>query len=131
VTVSATNGVIVKTVYPISCLLGPPMHTRSADEKTANAPSPASPSDSFDRGTGKPEAPKSSKLEGFKLRWPATLQWVPDNATWAKIKPTIRSTVAAWLSAVLFLIPQVEIFMGQASFLILMSEFPYCFWSGL
>ncbi|KAJ7286108.1 hypothetical protein C8J57DRAFT_1431688 [Mycena rebaudengoi] len=99
------------------------MHTRSADEKTANAPSPASPSDSFDRGTGKPEAPKSSKFEGLKLRWPATLQWVPDNATWAKIKPTIRSTVAAWLSAVLFLIPQVEIFMGQASFLILMTSF--------
>ncbi|KAJ6597201.1 hypothetical protein DFH09DRAFT_113905 [Mycena vulgaris] len=57
------------------------------------------------------------------LQWPASLQWVPDNLTWAKIKPTIRSAVAAWLSTVLFLIPKVELFLGQASFLIMITSF--------
>ncbi|KAJ7272064.1 hypothetical protein B0H12DRAFT_1299013 [Mycena haematopus] len=57
------------------------------------------------------------------LEWPSSLQWVPDNLTWAKLKPTIRSAIAAWLSTVLFLIPTVEKFMGQASFLILITSY--------
>ncbi|KAJ6502261.1 hypothetical protein C8R45DRAFT_818343 [Mycena sanguinolenta] len=59
------------------------------------------------------------------LEWPDSLEWVPNNLTWAKIKPTIRSAIAAWLSTVLFLIPAIGRFMGQhqASFLILITAF--------
>ncbi|KAJ7744984.1 hypothetical protein DFH07DRAFT_20255 [Mycena maculata] len=57
------------------------------------------------------------------LKWPSSLQWVPDNFTWAKVKPTIRSAGAAWLSTVLFLIPRIERLWGQAGFLILVSAF--------
>ncbi|KAJ8489973.1 hypothetical protein ONZ45_g13364 [Pleurotus djamor] len=39
------------------------------------------------------------------------------------MKPVIRCAVAAWAGTVLFLIPRVEIFMGQASFLILIASF--------
>lgn len=49
----------------------------------------------------------------FNLKLPANLQWIPSNCTWTKIKPVIRSAVAAWISAVLFAIPKVELFMGQ------------------
>ncbi|KAJ7444827.1 hypothetical protein FB451DRAFT_1433746 [Mycena latifolia] len=66
------------------------------------------------QGGAEPEKPSPSEKN---------LQWVPDNLTWAKIKPTIRSAIAAWLSTVLFLIPKVELFMGQASFLIMITSF--------
>ncbi|KAJ7581095.1 hypothetical protein C8J56DRAFT_256925 [Mycena floridula] len=54
---------------------------------------------------------------------PSQLQWILTNWTWSKLKPAIRCAIAAWISAVLFLIPKVEIFMGQASFLILITSF--------
>ncbi|KAJ7074309.1 hypothetical protein C8F01DRAFT_17912 [Mycena amicta] len=60
---------------------------------------------------------------GIRLDWPSSLRWVPDNFTWAQVKPAIRCAIAAWLSAVLFLIPRVEVVLGQAGFLILITAF--------
>jgi hypothetical protein len=50
-----------------------------------------------------------------ELEIPSSLQWIPSNCTWSKIKPVIRCAVAAWVSAVLFVIPRVEAFMGQVN----------------
>ncbi|KAJ8522296.1 hypothetical protein ONZ45_g1089 [Pleurotus djamor] len=58
-----------------------------------------------------------------KFTLPSNLKWIPANWTWSKMKPVIRCAVAAWAGTVLFLIPRVEIFMGQASFLILIASF--------
>ncbi|KAJ7219546.1 hypothetical protein GGX14DRAFT_533276 [Mycena pura] len=69
---------------------------------------------------------RSSSESSQSLQWPSSLQWVPANYTWAKLKPAIRCSVAAWISVVVFLIPKAEVFLGQASFLILIivkSEF--------
>ncbi|KAF4607640.1 hypothetical protein EYR38_001713 [Pleurotus pulmonarius] len=63
------------------------------------------------------------KLKPAKINVPPSLQWIPANWTWSRIKPVIRCAVAAWICTVLFLIPRVEIFMGQASFLILIASF--------
>ena len=51
------------------------------------------------------------------------LEWVPANLTYPKLKPAIRSAVAAWVCVVLFVIPAFERAMGQASFVILIGEF--------
>ncbi|KAL0959307.1 hypothetical protein HGRIS_014571 [Hohenbuehelia grisea] len=51
------------------------------------------------------------------------LRWITANCSWSKIKPALRCAVAAWAGTVLFVIPSVEIFMGQASFLILIVAF--------
>jgi len=51
------------------------------------------------------------------------LEWVPANLTYPKLKPAIRSAVAAWVSLVLFVIPAFERAMGQASFVILIGDF--------
>ncbi|PFH45992.1 hypothetical protein AMATHDRAFT_70774 [Amanita thiersii Skay4041] len=44
---------------------------------------------------------------------PAFLQWIPANWSWSKLKPVIRAYAAGWTSAVLFVIPRVQIFIGQ------------------
>jgi hypothetical protein len=86
-----------------------------------------------------PQSPKP----WLKLELPQSLKWIPSNWTWSKIKPVIRCAVAAWVAAVLFIYPKVEVWMGQvcdsctvslfkfsannwfmqASFLILIGEF--------
>lgn len=48
---------------------------------------------------------------GFQV--PVFLQWIPANWNWSKLKPVIRCAIAAWISAVLFVIPTVENVMGQ------------------
>ncbi|EIN13098.1 hypothetical protein PUNSTDRAFT_139763 [Punctularia strigosozonata HHB-11173 SS5] len=53
---------------------------------------------------------------------PKQLRWIPANATWSKLKPAIRSALAAWLSLVLLLIRPVQQSMGQASFIILVAS---------
>jgi len=77
------------------------------------------------------------------LHLPAQLRWIPRNWTWSKLKPVIRCSIVAWVSAVLFIIPRVELLMGQvrffwflcmcyldqylkASFLILIGELLIC-----
>ncbi|KAG5638781.1 hypothetical protein H0H81_010202 [Sphagnurus paluster] len=60
-----------------------------------------------------------------KSEWkvPAFLQWIPTNAKYHKIKPVVRCTIAGWIALVLFVIPRVQQFLGQASFLILIASF--------
>ncbi|KAF8811417.1 hypothetical protein BYT27DRAFT_7336184 [Phlegmacium glaucopus] len=53
----------------------------------------------------------------------AHTEWIEKNWNWSKLKPVIRCTVVGWVSVVLFVIPRVEIFLGQASFLILLAAF--------
>ncbi|KAF8907756.1 hypothetical protein CPB85DRAFT_1551911 [Mucidula mucida] len=64
--------------------------------------------------------PQQSK---FKFALPDNLKWIPNDWTLPKVRPVVRSAVAAWISSVLFIIPTVEKYMGQASFLILISAF--------
>lgn len=58
-----------------------------------------------------------------KRKWtiPESLQWIPDNLNYAGLKPAIRSTIAAWVSLVLFVVPRVNIFFGRSSYLILVA----------
>ncbi|KAF8956639.1 hypothetical protein BDZ97DRAFT_1763642 [Flammula alnicola] len=73
----------------------------------------------------------SSSSDGFPNTWLAPilifldkhLGWIPQNFVWSKVKPAIRCALVTWVSAVLFIIPPVEIKMGQASFLILIAAF--------
>ncbi|KIK64040.1 hypothetical protein GYMLUDRAFT_40270 [Collybiopsis luxurians FD-317 M1] len=58
-----------------------------------------------------------------KWRWPAYLSWIPDNWTWEKVRLSLRCAVAGWLSSLLFIIPTVQVWIGQASFLLLISAF--------
>ncbi|KAF8991841.1 hypothetical protein BDQ17DRAFT_1413587 [Cyathus striatus] len=53
---------------------------------------------------------------------PARLQWIPANWTWSKIKAALRCAVVAWLSGVVFVIPRVEVFLGNACFLLLIAS---------
>ncbi|KAF9446717.1 hypothetical protein P691DRAFT_776668 [Macrolepiota fuliginosa MF-IS2] len=84
-------------------------------------------------GTTIPPSPDSSSTSSsssassgsnvFRFRVPKSLEWIPKNWTWSKIKPVIRCAVVAWVSMLLFIIPSVERVMGQASFLILIAAF--------
>ncbi|KAF9035517.1 hypothetical protein BJ165DRAFT_1533514 [Panaeolus papilionaceus] len=49
--------------------------------------------------------------------------WITSNLTYSRLKPAIRCAIAGWLSAVLFIVPDVLRLMGQASFLILIASF--------
>ena len=53
----------------------------------------------------------------FKRPWklPPSLQWIPANFTWERLKPVIRCAVAGWIAVVLFVIPAVSNLMGQVS----------------
>ncbi|KAL0581273.1 hypothetical protein V5O48_000756 [Marasmius crinis-equi] len=59
---------------------------------------------------------------GIKLEVPASLQWIPNNWKWSNIKVALRCAVAAWLALLLFVIPTIEVYMGQAAFLILIAS---------
>lgn len=58
------------------------------------------------------EAEKSEDPNGSS-KLPDFMKWIPENWTWSKIKPAIRCAVAAWIGAVLFAIPRIEVFLGQ------------------
>jgi hypothetical protein len=47
------------------------------------------------------------------LRLPESLKWIPGNWTWSNVKPVIQCAVAAWTASLLFIVPRVEIWMGQ------------------
>ncbi|KXN81239.1 hypothetical protein AN958_05700 [Leucoagaricus sp. SymC.cos] len=80
--------------------LPPPNDVPSAESTTSTSSS----SSSIDN---------SKKLSGLQL--PASLQWIPKNWTWSNLKPVIRSAIVAWISAILFIIPKIELMMGQVS----------------
>ncbi|KAI0653782.1 hypothetical protein C8Q70DRAFT_927041 [Cubamyces menziesii] len=70
--------------------------------------------------SSKPPEPWSTRLA--KLL-PFDLGWVPANFTWSKLKPVIRCATVCFVSAILMVIPQVYVPMGQGSFLLLISSF--------
>ncbi|KZT00914.1 uncharacterized protein LAESUDRAFT_523085 [Laetiporus sulphureus 93-53] len=55
--------------------------------------------------------------------FPLDLQWIPNNWTWSKWKPVIRSAILGWLSILFMVITRLEEVTGQATFLILISAF--------
>lgn len=72
-------------------------------------------SDSKDEDSG-----TSTKVRRRRIaRFIPNLNWVSENWRWSKIKVVIRCAVAAWASAILFIIPRVQVFMGQVSALYL------------
>ncbi|KAJ3784989.1 hypothetical protein GGU10DRAFT_293088 [Lentinula aff. detonsa] len=58
-----------------------------------------------------------------KWQWPSFLAWIPANWLWLKIRLALRCAIAAWVSSVLFIIPTVQVWIGQASFLLLIAAF--------
>ena len=55
--------------------------------------------------------PKKRSLPEVKL--PQSLQWIPSNWTWSKLKPVIRSALSQWISLVLVVINPSLRAMGQ------------------
>ncbi|KAF7295393.1 hypothetical protein MIND_01078900 [Mycena indigotica] len=93
-----------------------------ATEEDSGPPSSESTrSTSADKPEPSPGSP-GNVVTAPRIRWPSSLQWVPDNFFWAQVKPVIRCAIAAWISTVLFLIPPVEAMMGQAGFLIIIGD---------
>ncbi|CAK5277324.1 unnamed protein product [Mycena citricolor] len=90
-----------------------------APARNVRSPQPSSSTTSSASSVGGFDALLLSAIKA--VHWPASLQWIPGNFTWAKIKPVIRCSITAWLSLVLFLIPSVEVMLGNASFLVLIS----------
>ncbi|KAK2462664.1 hypothetical protein APHAL10511_005397 [Amanita phalloides] len=81
------------------------------------------PSPALEKNHHRPSKAKRRWMQlarSFKRPWtiPRALQWIPANFTWDKLKPVIRCAVSAWIAIVLFIIPEVSRFMGQAAFLI-------------
>ena len=67
---------------------------------------------------------KSSRLWlPIKSYLKSNYSWIPQNFTWTKLKPVIRCALTGWVSIIIFVIPKVEIMMGNAGFLILIGEF--------
>ena len=61
-----------------------------------------------------------SKFRKAISKWSAAnLGWVEQNWTWSKLKPVIRCSVVGWVSVLLFIIPSVNAFLGQVSFIIM------------
>ena len=80
------------------------------------------------------EAPAAAAESGrwtkvLRRLWtlPQFLQWIPANFTWENLKPVIRSSIAAWIVVVFFVIPAVSEFMGQVSVVIVRYEMTLCF----
>ena len=74
-------------------------------------PSPSSPTSS----TSSVETPATAWLIPVIDFYNSHFAWVSNNSNWSKVKPVIRCAVAAWVSAVLFLIPAFELAVGQVS----------------
>ncbi|PWN37634.1 uncharacterized protein FA14DRAFT_118501 [Meira miltonrushii] len=63
-----------------------------------------------------------TKLQSIKL--PGFIAWIPPVVKdWSKLKPVLRSALAAWICMVFMLIDPVEKMLGNASFLILIGIF--------
>ena len=46
---------------------------------------------------------------------PSSLAWIPQNLTWSKLKPVIRCSLVAWVSALFMIIGPVSHAVGQVS----------------
>ncbi|KAJ4474454.1 hypothetical protein J3R30DRAFT_3509189 [Lentinula aciculospora] len=69
------------------------------------------------------DIPQNKRSIKLNWKWPDQLLWIPANWSWAKIRLALRCAIAAWVSSVLFIIPTVQVWIGQASFLLLIAAF--------
>ena len=67
----------------------------------------------------------TSKVRSCGLWFKSQVGWIPQNWTRSKIETTIRCAIVGWISAVLFVIPSVQIFLGQVSVFFLLSISKY------
>jgi hypothetical protein len=58
---------------------------------------------------------KTERRPLFKLTFPSSLQWIPKNLTWSKMKPVIRCSLVAWISLLFMIIPKTAKMLGQVS----------------
>ncbi|KAE9392227.1 hypothetical protein BT96DRAFT_924850 [Gymnopus androsaceus JB14] len=89
----------------------------------SNSPSSSEHRNTSDSKTSEKEKLSLSNPPRRLFQWPSYLSWIPANWTWPKIRITLRCAVAAWVSSVLFVIPAVQVWIGQASFLLLIAAF--------
>ena len=61
------------------------------------------------------KSPSKSRTLTLKIwtRLTSHFQWVFPNNTWSKWKPVIRCALAAWIGAIIFVVPASEKAMGQ------------------
>ncbi|KAF8510808.1 hypothetical protein BU17DRAFT_55138 [Hysterangium stoloniferum] len=55
-----------------------------------------------------------------------SLAWIPPKCTFSNLKPVIRSSITAWVSLVLFLIPAVDRILGSVSNILLLPVVTAC-----
>lgn len=101
-TVNEDQGLGVEKCEPVKKRV-----TIAQDARDANATSP-SPATT-------PPTSGRQWLHKVCLWFSSKLGWVLQNWTWSKIKPAIRCAVVGWLSAVLFIVPSVQLILGQVS----------------
>ncbi|KAF5319812.1 hypothetical protein D9611_012858 [Ephemerocybe angulata] len=65
----------------------------------------------------------TSWLSKVALQGRSHFDWVSSHWNWYSLKPVLRCWLAGWIAAVLFAIPAVDRWMGNASFLILIASF--------
>ena len=67
---------------------------------------------SSERAAGNTGPGYSQQIRSF-LR--SNCNWIPQNWTRSKIKTTLRCAIVGWLSTILFVIPSVQVVLGQVS----------------
>ncbi|KAI0060820.1 hypothetical protein BV25DRAFT_1871013 [Artomyces pyxidatus] len=89
---------------------------RIGDDDDEEAPKSKTRQDSASPDSSEPKpAPPAKKA----LTLPVNLQWIPNNWSWAKLKPVIRSAIAAWACLILMVDQTTLVTMGQAGFLVI------------
>jgi len=78
-----------------------------------------SPSASSEKAAGNTGPGYSQQIRSFLK---SNCNWIPQNWTRSKIKTTFRCAIVGWLSTILFIIPSVQVVLGQVSIL-----FSFCF----
>ena len=64
---------------------------------------------------GTNHAKKNPRPPWTKLALPSSLQWIPQNFTWSKMKPVIRCSLVVWISLLFVIIPQTARMLGLVS----------------
>lgn len=104
---------------------------KNVDEKSARAKKEASTSNS-DYPPSPSSSPPSSesqrkpgRFQTFVSRYithiPPQLAWLAPHLNWKGMRPVLRSSVAAWCGMLLMVNDRSQVFLGQASFLVLVG----------
>ncbi|KZV73701.1 hypothetical protein PENSPDRAFT_602548 [Peniophora sp. CONT] len=96
--------------------------TSASNEKLKHATGKAKPRVIRPQGE-EPQWQKVARAVISKLPLVNNLGWVKANFVFSKLKPVIRSSVAAWVAVVLLVVNPVLRTMGQAGFLIVIASF--------